>query len=119
MLLVVGERASEDAVAAEGSSHTQYRFQLKLREIPTWNSEVVRQHTAAIEAKVPYLSELVAAAFVSFVKVMSSIKLRAGEQKHNIRLTLPTNDAFVHRVFINVARDLYEVRQLLLAGTGD
>lgn len=96
-----------DAVAAESSKHVQYRFQLKLREIPVWNADVVRQHTAAIEAKVPYLSELVAAAFVSYVKVMSSIKLRSGEQKHNIRLTLPTNDAFVHRVFINVARDLY------------
>lgn len=90
---------------AESSSGVVQRFQGKLREIPRWSEATVQQHTAPIEMKVPYLDELVTAAFVSYVKVMSSIKLNPGTP--NIRLKLPTNQAFIHQAHINIARDFY------------
>ena len=93
-----------------GSSKVLLRFQAKLKEIPLWNSTLIEEHAAAIEAKFPYLADLIAAAFVAYVKVMSSIKLRS--DKPNIRLKLPTNPAFVHKAFINVARDFYVAPQL-------
>lgn len=93
-----------------GSSKVLMRFQAKLRQVPLWNSALTEQHAAALQAKVPYLSDLIAAAFVAYVKVMSSIKLRA--DKPNIRLKLPTNAAFVHKAFINVARDFYAAPQM-------
>ena len=76
------------------------------RDIPVWNSEIIRQHTAAIEAKAPYLERLIAVTFLSFVKVMSSVRLR-DDSKPNIRIRLPSTDSFVHRCFIAVARDFY------------
>ena len=93
-----------------GSSKVLIRFQQRLKEIPVWNSSVVEQHAANIEARFPYLGDLIAAAFVAYVKVMSSIKLRA--DKPNIRLKLPTNTAFVHKAFVNVARDFYAAPQM-------
>lgn len=93
-----------------GSSKVWLRFQAKMKQIPLWNSTLVETHAAAIEAKYPYLADLIAAAFVAYVKVMSSIKLR--DDKPNIRLKLPTNPAFVHKAFVNVARDFYNAPQL-------
>lgn len=94
------------SVCQESGSKVMLRFQGALRAIPLWNSEVIRGHAAAIEAKAPYLERLIAVTFLSFVKVMSSVKLRENDRP-NIRIKLPTTDAFVHKVFINVARDFY------------
>ena len=99
------ESLYEDTLEA-GSSKVLLRFQAKLREIPKWNTDLINQHAVCLESKVPYLGDLIAAAFVAYVKVMSSIKLRP--DKPNIRLKLPTNAAFVHKAFVNVARDFYE-----------
>jgi len=93
-------------VQRESRSKVLLRFQKKLKEIPLWNSEIIRQHTAAIEAKAPYLERLIAVTFLSFVKVMSSVRLR-DDSKPNIRIRLPSTDSFVHRCFIAVARDFY------------
>ena len=93
-------------VQRESRSKVLLRFQKKLKDIPVWNSEIIRQHTAAIEAKAPYLERLIAVTFLSFVKVMSSVRLR-DDSKPNIRIRLPSTDSFVHRCFIAVARDFY------------
>lgn len=97
-----------DAVCQESGSKVLLRFQGSLRAVPLWNSEVIRGHAGAIEAKAPYLERLIAVTFLSFVKVMSSVKLRESDRP-NIRIKLPTTDAFVHKVFINVARDFYAI----------
>lgn len=98
------------ASKTEGWFDAVKRFREKLREIKLWNATIIEQHTATIETKHPYLGELIAAAFVAYVKVMSSIKLR--DDKPNIRLKLPTNATFVHKAFVNVARAFYENPQL-------
>jgi hypothetical protein len=90
---------------AESGSRVTRRFQEKLNEIPQWNSAIVEGHASHMESKVPYLGDLITAAFVSYVKVMSSIKLKPG--KPNIRLQLPTNGAFLHKAFTYIARDFY------------
>lgn len=95
-----------EEAAKEGSSKVLLRFQRKLRDIPVWNSGTVEEHATAVEHRYPYMSDLIAAAFVAFVKVMSSIKLRE-DVKPNIRLKLPTNGAFLHKACINVAKDFY------------
>lgn len=108
-ILKVVESMYADALR-EGSSKVLMRFQAKLTGIKLWNSTIVEEHAAAIETKHPYLGDLVAAAFVAYVKVMSSIKLR--DDKPNIRLKLPTNASFVHKAFVNVAKNFYEAPRL-------
>jgi hypothetical protein len=80
-------------------------FQRALRDIPGWNSTAVHQRTAEIQNRYSFLGDLVAATFVAFVKVLSSVKLH--HQKPNIRLKLPSNDTFVHKVYVHAAREFY------------
>lgn len=87
-------------------------FQRALREIPAWNSHVVRQTTQDIEVRYKSLGKLIAALFVSVVKIMSSIRLSRDRQP-NIRLKLPSNDAFVHQVYIQTAREFYNTPTLI------
>lgn len=91
-------------------------FQNALRAIPLWNSNTVQQHTGQVQSKYAFLGDLIAACFVAYVKILSSVKLH--QQKPNIRLKLPTNDAFVHKVFINSAREFYTNPSLLRADRG-
>lgn len=88
-----------------GFGKSTVEFQRKLKEIPQWNASVIAQHVTAISSKYPFFSDLVAACFVSYVKIMSSVKIHAN--KPNIRLRLPSDDAFVHRVFSLAAKDFY------------
>lgn len=88
-------------------------FQNALRAIPQWNSHVVQERTADIQNKYAFLGDLIAACFVAYVKILSSVKLH--QQKPNIRLKLPTNDAFVHKVYIHAAREFYNAPDLLRA----
>lgn len=88
-------------------------FQEKLREIPVWNASVVAAKTTEISSRAPFLADLIAAVFVSYTKILSSIKL--GADKPNIRLRLPSNDQLVHQVYIHVAKEFYATPSLLRA----
>lgn len=98
------ERAPKSATLA---------FQAALRGIPGWNSNTVARHATDVQSKYCFLGDLIAACFVAYVKILSSVKLH--QQKPNIRLKLPTNDAFVHKVYIHAAREFYNAPALLRA----
>lgn len=100
------------AEAAKHKGKVLLSFQRSLREIPAWNSHVVRTHTQDIEVRYKSLGKLIAALFVSVVKIMSSIRLSRDRQP-NIRLKLPSNDAFVHQVYIQTAREFYNTPTLI------
>lgn len=87
-------------------------FQCELRDIPKWNAGIVREKTTVIESKCPWLSSLIAALFVSYIKVMSSVRVSQNERP-NIRLKLPTNDVFIHKVYVETARAYYENPQCI------
>lgn len=98
----------------EGQQHkgkVLLSFQKALREIPSWNSHVVRQKTQDIEVRYKSLGKLIAALFVSVVKIMSTIRLH--RERPNIRLKLPSNDAFVHQTYIQTAREFYNNPHLI------
>lgn len=100
------------AEAAKQKGKVLLTFQRALREIPGWNAHVVRQTTQDIEVRYKSLGKLIAALFVSVVKIMSSIRLSRDRQP-NIRLKLPSNDAFVHQVYIQTAREFYNTPTLI------
>jgi hypothetical protein len=80
-------------------------FQMKLREIPLWNQSMIDAQVTAITNKYKYFPELVAAAFVSYVKILSSVKIHS--KTPHIQLKLPADDVFVHKIFVNVAKTFY------------
>lgn len=101
------------AAAQQHRNAPTLAFQRKLREIPQWNSNSIQLHTTEIQNRYSFLGDLIAACFVAYVKILSSVKLH--QQKPNIRLRLPANDTFVHKVYINVAREFYTNPALIRA----
>ena len=81
-------------------------FQDRLRSIPSWNAAIISQLTRDIENKYSYFSDLVAAVFVTYVKVLSSIKISS--QRPSVKLKLPSNESFVHQVYVHTAKNFYE-----------
>lgn len=110
---VLGEiKDAYDAARKANSNKALLGFQLTLKGIRQWNSVIVREKTAAVESKCPWLASLIAACFVSYIKVMSSVRVTQ-DHRPNIKLKLPTNDVFVHRVYTEAARMFYENPQLI------
>jgi hypothetical protein len=82
------------------------QFQKLLKEVPNWNNHMNAQHTESISNSCGWFSDLIAAVFVSYVKILSSVRINSENKK--ISLKLPQNDVFVLRCFTNAAKDLYK-----------
>jgi hypothetical protein len=81
------------------------QFQKLLCDIPYWNQSILEEETRRILHEVDFLMELVAAIFVSHVKILASVRL--GGNNSNIRIKIPTSDIFVHTVYCKAAEILY------------
>ncbi len=82
------------------------QYQKLLKEVPNWNDHIVKTHTDSISKSCSWFSDLLAAVFVSYVKILSSVRLKSDNKKISIKL--PSNELFVHTCFINAAQDLYK-----------
>lgn len=102
--------AYQTAIMEAGRQNRFRDFQYRLRNVQFWNSAQISSTVNRILGTAPYLSDLIGATIVAQVKVLSSIKMT--DNKHSIRLKLPSTDAFVHRVFINLAHILYDSPRL-------
>jgi hypothetical protein len=83
------------------------QFQKNLKEVPNWNNHMIHQHTEKLSSSCGWFNDLMAAVFVSYVKILSSVRLNAAVDK-KISVKLPTNDVFVHGCYTNAAKDLYK-----------
>ena len=105
-------RAMWDSTATARRDRVQV-FQKMLRAIPAWNAQTVASHTNEIANRYPYLGDLIAAVFVSYTKILSSIKL--SQTAAPVRLKLPENDAVVHQVYVHTAKEIYAAPSLITA----
>ena len=64
-----------------------------------------RQHTDNITNRCAWFNDLLAAVFVSCVKILSAVRLNKDNKK--ISLKLPTNEVFIQTCYNNAAKDLY------------
>lgn len=81
------------------------QFQRLLKEVPNWNDHMVSEHNSRMLNNCSWFNDLLAAVFVSNVKILSSVRLKA--QNAKISVKLPTNERFIHACYINAAKDLY------------
>lgn len=81
-------------------------FDELLREIKTWNSSISLKHTEAITKAEPLFPKLLAAVFVTHVKILSAI--RTDKKSKKICIKLPANDVFVQRCYEACAEDIYK-----------
>ena len=82
------------------------QYQKLLKEVPNWNDHIVKTNVDATCNSCGWFSDLLAAVFVSYVKILSSVRLKSESKKISIKL--PTNALFIHTCYINAAKDLYK-----------
>ena len=85
------------------SSNILKLFQKYLSDIPKWSPEILNAETKRIKekSKCEWLDELITAIFISYTKVLVSIKT---SDKNKINLKVPKSNYFIHKVYINLAR---------------
>ena len=82
------------------------QYQKLLKEVPNWNNHIIHQHVDKMNNSCGWFNDLLAAVFVSYVKILSSVRINSENKK--ISLKLPSNDVFIHGCFTNAAKDLYK-----------
>jgi hypothetical protein len=82
------------------------QYQKLLKEVPNWNNHIVHQHVDRMNSSCGWFNDLLAAVFVSYVKILSSVRINSENKK--ISLKLPSNDVFIHGCFTSAAKDLYK-----------
>tara|TARA_R110000803_G_scaffold91942_4_gene159434 strand:+ start:4622 stop:5413 length:792 start_codon:yes stop_codon:yes gene_type:complete len=80
--------------------------QLLLKDVKVWNDNIIKQHNDEIIHSCSWFNELVAAVFVSHIKILSTVKLSAESNKISVKL--PTNERFIHACYVAAAKDLYK-----------
>lgn len=81
-------------------------FQNLLRDVPNWSETMAKEHTDNIANRCAWFKDLVAAVFVSSVKILSAVRLSKDSKKLSVKL--PSNEVFIHTCYKNVAKDLYK-----------
>lgn len=105
MIKVFHEMFMESQRMSKGRKVLQM-FQTLLKEVPSWSNTMSRTRASEIEGTYSSFSELLAAVLVSNVKILSAVRIQAGNRK--LSLKLPTNDVFIQTVYNNAAKDLYD-----------
>ena len=84
-------------------------FQSRLCLIPEWNQEVINDYYKKIlklsDMSEEYLDKIIEAVFLSNIKILSVVKLQAKKQVININV--PETKNFIHKCFIETARQFY------------
>ena len=80
-------------------------YQILLKKIPIWNTILIEQHTKDIKTKIPYLLDLITAIFVSHVKILACVRLKADSK--SIQVKVPNLDTFLHKIIITNAEKIY------------
>lgn len=81
-------------------------FQNELKQVPKWNADVIKEATNKLLKTCSYFNDLITAVFLSNVRILTSVKL-GSSKKRKVQLVVPTNETFVHKVYVNVSRTIY------------
>lgn len=92
-------------VQTESKPHVLREFQRTLKDVPHWNSTYIDSEIQKINNTCNWFKDLIAAIFISNVKILSSIKVKDSKQK--LRLKVPDVEKFVHNVYWKSAENIY------------
>ena len=84
-------------------------FKNKLSEIPNWNIEILdNQYNNFIKNNDEQKFErLIKAIFCTYTKILSSVKVEENKIT-NITINIPNNKLFIHKCYIEIARNFYK-----------
>jgi hypothetical protein len=97
---------SKEIYKENSSSSQLFIFRTLLEKVPEWNNELIIAETDRIieTSKCDYLEDLLTAVFISHTKILMSI----GSNNDKINLTVPKLSNFIHKCYINIARNLWK-----------
>ena len=83
-------------------------FQNLISRIPKWNSQIIETERKRICEKsgCTYLEELVSCVHIIQLKTLTA--MRVGQKQKKIDINIPKLDDFIHKTYINVARNVYK-----------
>ena len=82
------------------------QFQKLMREVPHWNQTIVKERTKEIIDDYPMFEKLLNITYVSFIKIMLSVRLTSDKRKLSIKRVDP--EYFVHMCYKKAAIELYK-----------
>ena len=84
------------------------KFQEALSNIPNWNQDVINTEYENIveSSKCDWLEDLITAVFVSHTRILTSINF--SKNKNKINLKIPKTTHFIHKCFVDVARNFWK-----------
>ena len=98
---------AKDLYTENSSTSLLFIFRTLLEKIPEWNNELIVTETDRIMecSKCDWLDELVTAVYISHTKILMSI---GNNNDNKINLTIPKLINFIHKCYINIARELWK-----------
>jgi hypothetical protein len=105
MIDVFDEMFQESTKLSKGRMVLE-KFQVLLKDVKEWSQMMAKQNTDEIANRCAWFKDLVAAVFVSSVKILSAVRLSKDSKKFSMKL--PTNEIFIHQCFKKAAKDLYQ-----------
>ena len=102
------KEAYELCVKNEESTKYLMTFQNFLSRVPKWNQEIINVETDRIvtTSKCSYLEDILTCVHITQLKILTSI--RVSTQQKKIEIDIPKLSDFVHRVYIEAARKIYQ-----------
>tara|TARA_Y100001970_G_scaffold288724_1_gene416816 strand:+ start:678 stop:2258 length:1581 start_codon:yes stop_codon:yes gene_type:complete len=82
-------------------------FRIFLEKVPTWSNEVIETETNRIVtlSSCDWLNDLITAVFISHTKILTAI---GSNNNSNIELVIPKTINFIHKCYINIAREIWK-----------
>jgi hypothetical protein len=83
-------------------------FRSYLEKVPSWSNMLIETETDRIIqlSRCDWLDDLITAVFISHTKILTAIG--SSNDNSNIDLTIPKTVNFVHKCYINIAREIWK-----------
>jgi hypothetical protein len=99
----------DEAITVNSVNRTQsitLLFRDFLENVPSWSNVLIEAETERIikMSKCDWLDDLITAVFISHTKILTSI----GTNSSNIDLIIPKITNFIHKCYINIARETWK-----------
>ena len=102
------KEAYDLCIKNEESSKYLMTFQNFLTRVPKWNQEIINVETERIikTSKCSYLEDILTCVHITQLKILTSIRVSSKQKK--LEIDIPKISDFVHRVYIEAARKIYQ-----------
>ena len=84
-------------------------FQKSLKDIPLWNSEMIKNEHIRIEkiSNCDYLENLIEAIFITNTKILTSVQIN-NKNSINLKINVPQSQHFIHKCYIECSKEIYK-----------